>query len=134
MRACFADAFYFLALVNRHDQAHAKALAASQELAGRHVVTTQWVLTEVGDALAAPRFRGAFATLLAPSESDPTVDIVVSNQQLWQEGVDLYNHRPDKSWSLTDCISFAVMRQRGITDALTGDRHFEQAGFNALLA
>jgi len=47
--------------------------------------------------------------------------------------VELYAERPDKGWSLTDCISFVVMRQQGITQALTGDHHFEQAGFTALL-
>ena len=51
----------------------------------------------------------------------------------FDEGVRLYVARPDKDWSLTDCISFVVMRERGITEALTGDRHFEQAGFVALL-
>jgi predicted nucleic acid-binding protein len=92
------------------------------------------VLTEVADALAKPKLRGGFTRLLNLLESDPDVDIVAPEVADWRRGVELYNHRPDKSWSLTDCISFAVMRQRGITDALTGDRHFEQAGFNALLA
>jgi predicted nucleic acid-binding protein len=48
-------------------------------------------------------------------------------------GIQLYDSRPDKQWSLTDCISFVVMQDRGIVEALTGDHHFEQAGFTALL-
>ena len=59
--------------------------------------------------------------------------IVPTTDQLWQEGFDLYQRRLDKEWSLTDCISFVVMQREGITDALTGDKHFEQAGFTALL-
>ena len=56
-----------------------------------------------------------------------------ASHSLFQEGVQLYNARPDKDWSLTDCISFVVMQEHGLTDALTGDHHFEQAGFTALL-
>jgi predicted nucleic acid-binding protein len=53
---------------------------------------------------------------------------------LFAAGVELYGTRPDKEWSLTDCISFVVMKREGLTDALTGDRHFEQAGFKVLLS
>ena len=48
-----------------------------------------------------------------------------------EEGLGLYESRPDKEWSLTDCISFVVMKKEGIVEALTEDRHFEQAGFVA---
>ena len=57
-----------------------------------------------------------------------------ATSELFERGLALYNARPDKEWSLTDCISFVVMADEGLTDALTGDRHFEQAGFTALLA
>jgi predicted nucleic acid-binding protein len=70
-----------------------------------------------------------FADLRANSD---TV-IFPATEQLLQEGIDFYAQRPDKEWSLTDCISFVVMTREQITDALTGDRHFEQAGFNAVL-
>jgi hypothetical protein len=59
--------------------------------------------------------------------------IVPPTQSLSDQGVELYSERPDKGWSLTDCISFIVMRHHGVTQALTGDHHFEQAGFIALL-
>jgi hypothetical protein len=52
---------------------------------------------------------------------------------LFDARVALYGERMDKDWPLTDCISFVVMQREGITDALTGDRHFEQAGFVPLL-
>jgi predicted nucleic acid-binding protein len=61
------------------------------------------------------------------------VAIVASSRELFRRGFDLYADRPDKEWSLTDCISFVVMTDRRITDALTGDHHFEQAGFVAIL-
>ena len=66
--------------------------------------------------------------------NDPTVKIVPSSNELFAAGVELYATRSDKEWSLTDCISFVVMEREGLTDALTGDRHFEQAGFKVLLS
>ena len=64
---------------------------------------------------------------------NPGVTIVPANTEVFEQGVELYSRRPDKSWSLTDCISFVVMQRYGLTDALTGDHHFEQAGFRVLL-
>ena len=61
------------------------------------------------------------------------VTIIPATQELFESGFALFSQRMDKDWSLTDCISFVAMRQRGITDVLTGDRHFEQAGFKVLL-
>jgi hypothetical protein len=65
--------------------------------------------------------------------ADPRVVVVPSSRDLFDRAMGLYRSRPDKDWSLTDCVSFVVMRERGITEALTGDHHFEQAGFRALL-
>jgi predicted nucleic acid-binding protein len=65
--------------------------------------------------------------------ANPDVSVIACTEQLFQEGLDLYERRPDKDWSLTDCISFVVMKKAGISDALTGDHHFEQAGFTAIL-
>ncbi len=133
MRSVFADAFYFFALVNPHDPTHAKARAITEAYTGR-IVTTGWVLTELADGWAKPSQRRAvFAQMLADLRANTSVAIVPCTDQLLQEGIDLYTQRADKEWSLTDCISFVVMRREGITEALTGDRHFEQAGFIALL-
>jgi hypothetical protein len=56
---------------------------------------------------------------------------------LTKEGYDrafrLFRDRPDKEWSLVDCLSFVVMTERGITEALTTDHHFRQAGFTIML-
>jgi predicted nucleic acid-binding protein len=59
--------------------------------------------------------------------------VIGHDERLYDAGIELYRLRPDKDWSLTDCISFVVMAKRGISAALPADRHFEQAGFTALL-
>lgn len=132
MTAVFADSFYFLALINPRDAAHGRVLDFSerQEIP---VLTTAWVLTEVADALSRPPGRQAAVALVQDLEADPLFTILPPDPILFRQGFDLYASRPDKSWSLTDCISFAAMRQHGLTESLTGDRHFEQAGFKALL-
>ncbi|MHC5055291.1 MAG: type II toxin-antitoxin system VapC family toxin [Planctomycetota bacterium] len=133
MSAVFADTYYFLVLLNERDEAHQSAIDAPID-DGDDLITTAWVLTEVADALAAPQNRATFIELLDARESDPSVVIAAPSTDLFDRGVDLYGQRADKGWTLTDCISFAVMREMKIGRALTGDRHFEQAGFVALLA
>jgi len=75
--------------------------------------------------------RAAFVDLFRLLTTHPAVEIVSGDEWL-RRGLHLFERRRDKAWSLTDCISFAVMTDRGLTDALTGDHHFEQAGFRAL--
>ena len=132
MSAVFADTFYFLALLNPRDQHHQLAhhIPARRVL---DIVTTRAVLLELGDAFADTATRAIAAEFLQALEDDAGVTIVSLDEQLYAGGLALSRDRPDKSWSLTDCISFVVMRNRGLTDALTGDRHFEQAGFTILL-
>jgi predicted nucleic acid-binding protein len=84
--------------------------------------------------MAAPKNRPAFIKLLSLLQTDPEVTIVPADSALFNEGVDLYARRNDKGWSLTDCISFVVMKREGLEGALTGDRNFDRAGFRALLA
>ncbi len=132
MTPVFADTFYFLALLNPADEAHERAVAVSRLLRWP-LVTTCWVLTELGDAMASAGNRLRFLETLAALRSDPLVAIIAPTLGQFDAGTSLFRKRPDKDWPLTDCISFAVMKQRGITEALTGDRHFEQAGFVALL-
>jgi predicted nucleic acid-binding protein len=91
------------------------------------------VLTEVADALAVPGRREQFPPLLQFLRASPLVTIVPAEQSLFDRGVRLYEERADKSWSLTDCISFIIMQDHGLRDALTGDHHFERAGFNVLM-
>src|SRR5438874_10790284 len=92
------------------------------------------VLTEVADAFAASTARGRIAGFVAALEGDVNTKIVPATQALFHRGLERYAARPDKDWTLTDCISFVVMEDEGITDALTGDQHFVQAGFKVLLS
>ncbi len=132
MKPCFADSFYYLALLSPDDAAHRQAREVTMSLS-RPIVTTAWILTEVGDALRMEGRRKAFLGLMDALRSDPDASVVPPSEDLFVRGVGLYADRLDKQWSLTDCISFVVMRERQIEDALTGDHHFEQAGFVALL-
>lgn len=132
MSAVFADTFYFLGLVSRKDRAHRMCLEFS-ESSDRPVVTTIWVLMEVGDALCRGRDRGVLLHLLETLQQEEDVFVLPADQEQFDRGLALFKSRPDKSWSLTDCTSFAVMQELGLTDALTSDHHFQQAGYNALL-
>jgi predicted nucleic acid-binding protein len=132
MTAVFADTFYFLAYLNRADANHAAALAATKQARGR-LVTTAWVLTEVADAFAASAGRRQIAAFVESLKADPDTRIVPASQELFERGLKFYDQRRDKEWSLTDCISFLVMKEAGLTDALTADHHFEQAGFMILM-
>jgi hypothetical protein len=134
MRVVFADTYYFLALFNAADRAHSKSLAFTSNYGGR-MLTTEWVMVELADALASsPRGRAEFLATRADLHADPDVTIVRCDQALLEAAIELFSHRPDKQWSLTDCISFVVMEREGVAEALTGDHHFQQAGFVALLA
>ncbi|HEY3391092.1 MAG TPA: PIN domain-containing protein [Lacipirellulaceae bacterium] len=132
MNAVFADTFYFLALVNRKDNAHERRVAFSQA-SDQPVITTAWILLEVGDALRRGRDRAVFAAILMDLAGDPDTTVIPADQTLFDKGLDLFQARPDKEWSLTDCISFVVMQEQGLTKALTADHHFKQAGYILLL-
>jgi len=132
MTAVCADASYYVALLSPRDQHHADAVRISGELR-RPIVVTEFVLIEVSNALAEVESRERAVALWSHLRSDPSVTIVAPITELVAQGLDLYARRSDKEWSLTDCISFVVMEERGLTDALTADHHFEQAGFIALL-
>jgi uncharacterized protein len=132
MTSAFADASFYIALASPRDQKHAVASEFAGTFTGR-VVTTECVLTEVGNYLSHPAHRLKFLELVARLRADRETTIVPSSSVLWDRGLEFYARRADKQWSLTDCISIVVMKELGLTDALTADRDFEQAGFNVLL-
>jgi predicted nucleic acid-binding protein len=133
VRAIFADTFYFLALINARDEAHEAAVTFSRDTSMR-LVTTAWVLMEIADGLAARAGRGLFPDLLDTIRSDPKCRLIGFSQPTFEQAVRLYRDRPDKLWSLTDCTSFAVMKRLRLSEALTADHHFAEAGFRPLLA
>jgi hypothetical protein len=132
MKAVFADSFHFLALLNEDERAHRRAILEHRRN-WQKIVTTDCVILEVGDALCNHRDRDDFLGLLENFDIDSRIKIVRLTPQLLQRGIKLFRERIDKDWPLTDCVSFVVMEDEGIKEALTGDKHFEQAGFTALL-
>ena len=130
--ATFLDTVYLLALINPNDAWRPKALEWAARISGT-LVTTETVLTEVADALCRSAHRRWAAEAIRDLRSDPTVRCVPGSARLFAQGLDLYADRADKDWSLTDCLSFVVMREQRIDEALTADIHFVQAGFRALL-
>jgi uncharacterized protein len=131
----FLDSAYALALAAPSDQLHAWAVALAEQLEAEQtrLVTTMAVLLEIGNALSKRRYRAAAVQLLSALEADTLVEVVPLSPALDADAFRLYSERPDKEWGLIDCVSFVVMEARGITEALTSDEHFEQAGFQALL-
>jgi len=88
---------------------------------------------EIGNALSKKRYRSAATELLDALEQDPQVQIIPLTEKLYKQAFNLFRKRPDKEWGLVDCISFVVMQEHELSEALTTDDHFEQAGFRALL-
>ena len=132
MKTVFADTSYYLALVNSLDEHHVRVCRWTGPYAGRSV-TTAWVITELANAMSQSDNRPFFLSLLRDLQSDKRVTIVPPTEALFQRGLDLYAHRIDKDWSLTDCISFLVMGDHSLTDAAALDHHFSQAGFNMVI-
>ncbi len=135
MAEVFLDTAYAIALSASTDAYHQHAIQIAAELESNntHLVTTRAITLEIGNALSKQRYRQSGLKLLEALESDPTVEIIALSESLYEKAFSLYQKRPDKEWGLTDCVSFVVMQERGITDALTTDEHFQQAGFRVLL-
>lgn len=131
----FLHTAYAIALAAITDQLHAPAVALAEQLesAGTRIVTTQAVLLEIGNALSKKRYRPAAVQLLSSLESDPKLRIVSMSPELYATAFELFKNRSDKEWGMIDCVSFVVMKELGLTEALTSDEHLEQAGFVALL-
>jgi hypothetical protein len=131
----FLDSSYAIALATPKDRFHAEAsrLATEMEHARTRLVTTRAVLLEIGNALAKQRYRDAAIRLFEAIHSDPVIEVRPLSEELYQRSFELYRSRADKEWGLVDCVSFIVMRDRGLYNALTADEHFRQAGFRPLL-
>lgn len=128
----FIDTSYLVALAVRSDALHGRAVALSNSLAGSFV-TTEYVVLEFVNSLSAAALRARAHAMLEQLTANGAVAIEPVRDDLLRAGLALHRQRADKDWSLTDCVSFVVMRQRGIEDALAFDQHFVQAGFRALM-
>jgi len=130
--ALFVDTVYWLALMNPSDTWHPRALEWAARIS-EPLVTTDAVLTEVADAFCRADRRRWAVEAIRNVQADTEITSVPGSADLFARAVELYGARPDKNWSLTDCMSFVVMQDQGLERALTADLHFVQAGFHALL-
>lgn len=134
-RTVFADSGYWIAIMYPGDQLHQRARQIAVGLGPVQIVTTQMVLTEALNFMSdLGDFRRGFASeVVQRLQSDSTIEIIPQSDAQFRAALGRYTARSDQRWSLTDCASFLVMEERGITTALAYDRDFEQAGFTALL-
>lgn len=132
MTAVFVDTAFFIALLCQDDQHHVKAKEAAK-LVQSPMVTTYWVLVELGNFLGRRPQRDQLLPFISALRANQNLLILPADSEYFELGLELYANRPDKDWSLTDCISFEVMKRRGLNSSLTSDHHFVQAGFDALM-
>ncbi len=133
MKTVFADTGYWVAVLNPKEDWHARAIDASKLLGKARMITTEMVLDELLAALSKVPVRASVILGVDAIRSNPNTEVVPQTSIQFSEAFDAYRRMPDKEWSLTDCASFALMRERGVSEALAHDHHFEQAGFIALL-
>ncbi len=129
----FLDTAFILALMNRRDSYHHKAKTLMNRVRkASEIWLTEAVLTEVGNALSSAD-RKAAADFITSCYNTPAFKVVSVTTSLMKKGIELYRSRIDKEWGLTDCISFVVMKEEGLSLAMTADKHFRQAGFIPLM-
>ena len=134
--AVFIDTFHWIAEINQRDEFHDRCVSAREGLRGRRLVTSEEVLSELLDFLSGygPLMRAAAVLTIRAIVEDPSILVVEQSHASFDAALDLYDRRPDKRYSMTDCSSMSLLKSRGILDVLTNDRHFEQEGFKALLS
>ena len=135
MGKIFVDTAAWIALLNKDDALHGQAQRIMKRLRRQRplLVTTEFILLEVADALSVPAHRARTVEFINGLRQLRILSIIPASQNLWAEGWKLYSNRLDQDWSLTDCSSFVVMKQLSITQSFTSDHNFEQAGFVKLL-
>ena len=135
MKTVFADTGYWIALLDPQDTLHSKAINLSITFKQVQIVTSEMVLTEILNHFSKRGnfLRYAAANFIESLQENPAITIAPQTDSLFQQALILYKQRPDQAWSHTDCSSFCIMQQQNILEALAYDKHFEQAGFIALL-
>ena len=128
----FIDTLFLVALINTKDQYHQKSLELADKYENHYYICTDVVLFEVGNALA-KNYRNQALQLIDRLLNSDDVEIIRLTPTLFDQALSLYRQYQDKEWGLVDCLSFVVMKQHQIDKALTFDKHFIQAGFQALM-
>jgi predicted nucleic acid-binding protein len=132
VRYLFADTSFYQALLNARDRYHELARELPRDTS-TVVVTTEYIVMELGALMSRGTARDTYVNFVRTARESKTTILVPASSELFEKGFALFTSRPDKDWSMTDCVSFVVMNQFGINAALASDRHFEQAGFQLLL-
>jgi predicted nucleic acid-binding protein len=132
MTKTFVDTWFIVALINKRDQYHQKALQLSEQYKNHPLITTDAVFLEFGNALSS-NYKNEAAELIEQFLASDEIDVIRLTPELFDESLRLYKQYQDKSWGLVDCFSFVVMKQNKVNQALTFDQHFTQAGFQALM-
>lgn len=135
MRFIFADTGYWVALLNSRDNLHTKAVKLSKDIQPAHIVTSEMVLTEVLNDFSkrGDHLRLETVNFIESLRKHPNTTIIPQTSEQFQDALGLYKQRLDKAWSHTDCVSFLIMKEHVISDALAYDKHFLQAGYAALM-
>lgn len=128
----FVDTLFLIALINKRDQYHPKALELAVKYESYPLITTNVIFLELGNALAS-NYKNQTVELIEKFLVSDDVDVINLTSDLFHQGLELYKKHQDKSWGLVDCISFVVMKENNVHQALTFDKHFIQAGFQALM-
>ncbi len=127
------DTLFIQALLNKRDPYYQRAWQFFPRVRiAAEAWVTEAILLEVGNALSAIN-REAAVRFIRQCYRTPNMRVVSVDTPLLTLALHLYQSRPDKDWGLTDCVSFIVMQQHDLTDAVTVDQHFIQAGYRTLL-
>lgn len=132
MKRIFVDASFVIALINQRDQYHQKALALSHKVEYYPMLITDAILLEIGNGLVRGYKQQAIEIIEYYLTADE-VEVINLNYNLFKKALDFYKTHKDKDWGIVDCLSFVVMKEAGIEQVLTFDKHFLQAGFQPLL-
>jgi uncharacterized protein len=132
LKRTFVDTGFVVALINEKDEYHDKAIELSIEFERKPVLITDSILLEIGNSLSRSHRESAISAIERFLTTEET-EVVRLDETLFNKAFELYKSHSDKTWGLVDCVSFVVMKENGITDALTCDRHYVQAGFRALM-
>jgi predicted nucleic acid-binding protein len=135
-KAVFVDTVGWIALVHREDNLHQEVTNVYRDIGRVRRITTDAVLVESCNAFSNATMRPLALALMEKIEKAEDIDVlevIHVSEELIKEGWELFKNRMDKEWSLTDCISFIVMKNMGVSKAITSDHHFEQAGFTILI-
>ncbi|MGH9947897.1 MAG: type II toxin-antitoxin system VapC family toxin [Pyrinomonadaceae bacterium] len=135
MKEIFVDTSHFVALLHPSDQLHDLATAVEKDIEGTLLVTSDFVLVEVLNYFSKfpLNFKERISFAMQSFLLNPKIVIVECTRDVFRNGFDFYSRRLDHGYSLTDCTSMNIMRERGITEILTNDDHFEQEEFQILL-